>query len=170
MFISSLGDGLTLVIGRYPSAEPEGAGYNRTREVTEMTDRSKKGRNNISNNEIEASLLAGGGRSAASIIDDKQANVKFSKLNQDINDWVLTHFRHMHPSSHSMDQEVLQGVRNQPQYRSLLHDSHGKYLVLRGIVADGLTDAFDNGEINGFGDVFGMKERFPTNGKIFPTQ
>lgn len=147
-----------------------GAGAGALAGASSSSRRGGRGNNNtISANEIEASLLAGGGAGAIPLLDDKQADGKFARLNHDINDWVLHHFRHVapRPSNLSQSPEALQAVRGQPYYQSLLQDSRGKFLVIRGIVADQITEAFDSGEIIGLSDVFGMEGRFPSNGMFF---
>ncbi|MCJ1247788.1 hypothetical protein MMC30_005003 [Trapelia coarctata] len=99
--------------------------------------------------ESQAALLQHGRRAGVAGLDDKQIHQRFAGLAKSINDWAVTHFKTIHPGVvPSRDVEAtVQAVF--PNYSVLLQTSRTKYLVLRGLVAEVIFQAFATGELLG---------------------
>ena len=94
----------------------------------------------------QAALLRNGRANGSSGLDDRHVNERFSRLCKDINDWVLTYFKNMR-SGVSPGREVATMLqRSLPNYATLLGDPRARYLVIRSLVAEILTQAFTTGE------------------------
>lgn len=90
--------------------------------------------------ELQAALLKHG--HGGSDIDDRQIRTRFTALSQNINDWVMTYFKGQtftNPSS-SRTLGLLRKVA--PSYDGLLQDPRLKYLVIRAVVMENITEAF----------------------------
>ena len=94
----------------------------------------------------QAALLKKGRSTGGSGLDDRHVNERFSKLSKGINDWVLTHFKNMRSGVSPGRDLAAMLQRSQPNYAALLGDPRAKYLVIRSLVAETLTQAFTTGE------------------------
>ena len=97
----------------------------------------------------QAALLQKGRVSRGSGLDDRHVNDRCSRLSKGINDWVLTHFKSMRPVNSPGRDVATMLQRSQPNYASLLGDPRARYLVIRSLVAEILTQAFITGELLG---------------------
>lgn len=99
--------------------------------------------------ESQAALLRHGRRAGVAGLDDRQINQRFASLAKSINDWVVTHFKTIRPGvlpSRDVEAAVQAAF---PNYAVLLQTSRTKYLVLRGLVAEVIFQAFATGELLG---------------------
>ena len=99
----------------------------------------------------QSALLSSKKRPSIPRVDDKCVHGQFAKLNQEINDWVLTHFKHVRPipigeSLPELDAVV---VANQSTYFCMLQESRTRFLLLRAVVADIIVEAFICDELLG---------------------
>ena len=118
--------------------------------------------------QAQSALLDSGKRTGPAGLDDKYVNGQFAKLNKDINDWVLTHFKHAKSAlvpGLSPDVEVLLTMKH-PNYTKMLQDSRTRYILLRAIAADILLDAFVSGEILGREDFSRMNSVVGSQGML----
>jgi len=82
-------------------------------------------------------------------LSDKQVSQRFVRISKEINDWVFTHFKSIHPGVVPAAEVDVTLQAAFPNYGSLLQNSRTKYLVLRGLVAEVIFQAFSTGEFFG---------------------
>ena len=116
--------------------------------------------------EAQGALLASGhGASGVAVMDDKTVHGQFSRMNKDIADWVLTHFKNSRPAASPPSEVTSTLIRTQPNYQFLMQESRTRFLVLRAVVADMLAEAMASGAIYGNEDFARMRESVARNGK-----
>ena len=116
--------------------------------------------------ETQAGLLASGrGFSGPPAIDDKSVHNQFSRLNKDIADWVLTHFKSSRPAASPPRELTSTLIRTQPNYSYLMQETRTRFLILRAIAADIIAEAMNNGTLFGNDEYTRMRESLSKNGK-----
>ena len=90
--------------------------------------------------ELQAALLRQG--RGGSDIDDRQVRNRVAALSQNINDWVMTYFKGQDFVRPTSSRTVGLLRRIAPSYESLLQDPRMKYLVVRAVVMENITEAF----------------------------
>ena len=113
----------------------------------------------------QAALLQKGRAAGGSGLDDRHVNDRCSRLSKGINDWVLTHFKSMRPVNLPGRDVATMLQRSQPNYASLLGDPRARYLVIRSLVAEVLTQAFITGELLGNPAFSELKQTIGAKGK-----
>ena len=99
--------------------------------------------------ESQAALLQHGRRSGVQGLNDRQLNERFARLSKSINDWVVTHFKTIRPGVIPVP-DVENTVRSVfPNYGIFLQDPRTKYLVIRGLIAEIIVQAYATGELLG---------------------
>ena len=115
--------------------------------------------------QTQALLLQQGRRTGVSNLDDRQVHERFSRLCKAINDWVVTHFKNIR-SDISPGPDVMPLLSDsQPNYVMLLQNPRTKYLVLGGLVADVIVQAFDTGELLGSPAFSELKQAIEAKGR-----
>ena len=99
--------------------------------------------------ENQATLLSLGRQPSASAFSDKQAHDKFNKLSAAIQSWVTQYFEGSSLMISPSSETIHALTRSQPDYDALLKDPKGTLLVLRGLVADIICQAFTTGQLLG---------------------
>ncbi|KAI9821959.1 MAG: hypothetical protein M1827_002541 [Pycnora praestabilis] len=93
-------------------------------------------------------------------LDDRTINERFQQLSKSINDWVLTYFKNIGPGLTNPPGELVELLQaTQPTYVALLQNPRTKYLVVRGVVAQVLTEAWANGDFWGEGSGYASLEK-----------
>ncbi|KAI9759751.1 MAG: Transmembrane protein 63C [Chaenotheca gracillima] len=82
-------------------------------------------------------------------LGDKEVSNRFRQLSKAINDWVLTYFKGVTSAPQMTPELKSMMARNKVNALSLLGDSRTKYLVVRLVVAEMLTDAINSGVLLG---------------------
>lgn len=90
--------------------------------------------------ELQAALLKQG--RGISDLDERQVRTRFTALSQNINDWVMTYFKGQNFVSPTSSRAVGLLRRIAPSYERLLQDPRTKYLVVRAVVMEIITEAF----------------------------
>jgi hypothetical protein len=102
---------------------------------------------------------------ALAILDDKTVNTRFSRLNKEIADWILTHFKNSRPA-HSPPRELTSVlIKTQPNYAYLMQENRTRYLVLRAITADILCEAMRDGQLFSNNEYTKMKDNVSRSGR-----
>lgn len=99
--------------------------------------------------ESQAALLAAGRKAGSSGLDDRSVHDKFARLSKSINDWVVTHFKTLPSGTMANADVIAKAEHSQPNYAKLLQEPRTKFLVLRGLVADAIFQAFNSGKLLG---------------------
>ena len=100
--------------------------------------------------ESQAAFLRSGRRISTVNLPDGQVRDSFTKLYKSISKWVLTHFESLPLAEHVLTSEITSVLeRAQPDYRKLIQSPETVNIVLRGLVADILAQAFTSGQLLG---------------------
>ena len=99
--------------------------------------------------ENHATLLSIGRRPSSSSFSDKQAHERFNKLFAAIQRWVTHYFEGKSLMISPSSDTISTLIRSQPDYEALLKDPKETLLVLRGLVADIICQAFTTGQLLG---------------------
>ncbi|KAI9716642.1 MAG: hypothetical protein M1812_005180 [Candelaria pacifica] len=97
----------------------------------------------------QAALLRSGrgGQSKLSSLSDREIHAQFSALSKAINDWVLTYFKNPRANISATPELSRLLSATQPSWQTMLGQSRTKYLVIRAVVAQVLTEGFSTGEL-----------------------
>ena len=163
---------LTIMIGRhYSPAAVSDKDISYDPSVIALKDKVGQLQNDLNTRDADLRQVQAGpivyGRefSAAPVMDDKTAHNHFSRLNNDIQGWVLTHFKNSRPAASPPRELTSTLIRNQPNYQYLMQEPRTRFLILRAIVAENLIEVVNKGIFYGNTEYTQMQENVSRNGK-----